>query len=152
MQNYQIKKKAVYEILDTETIVINFSTGDYYTLPCVAKQLWQMLEKNASTEMIVTTIVNYYQCNANEADDHIKKFLQQLVIEGLIEASSSPAVCDYDLNNLLVADAQYQWEYSCPDIHKYSDIGNLLLLDPIHDVDSSGWPNQPAENESISTN
>jgi hypothetical protein len=30
-------------------------------------------------------------------------------------------------------------------IEKYDDLEELLLLDPIHEVDASGWPALPAE-------
>lgn len=148
MRHYQIKKKAVYEILDTEAIIINFNTGDYYTLPCLAKQIWQMLEKNASGEMMVEAFVNYYHCDPEKAYNEIELFLHQLCTEGLLEHIPSPLACNYPLSDILGADAQYKWEYYVPVVHKYSDIGNLLLLDPIHDVDTSGWPNQATEKES----
>ncbi len=28
-----------------------------------------------------------------------------------------------------------------PTVHTYADMQDLLLLDPIHDVDETGWPN-----------
>jgi hypothetical protein len=30
-------------------------------------------------------------------------------------------------------------------LHKYTDMEELLLLDPIHDVDETGWPNKSPE-------
>lgn len=148
MQNYQIEKKAIYEIFDTEVIIINFNTGDYYTLPCLAKQLWQMLEKNASIEMMVTAVVAYYQCDADKAYADISHFFQELEAENLL-AKSEWLPCDYDLMNILTADAQYKWEYCPPMLHRYSDIEDLLLLDPIHDVDDSGWPHQAPKSELV---
>ena len=35
-----------------------------------------------------------------------------------------------------------------PLISKYSDMQELLILDPIHDVSDAGWPNPKSENES----
>jgi hypothetical protein len=40
--------------------------------------------------------------------------------------------------------------FTPPLLHKYSDMQELLLLDPIHDVDEAGWPkpiaDPPSEN------
>ena len=30
--------------------------------------------------------------------------------------------------------------FNAPALQKYSDMQELLLLDPIHDVDEAGWP------------
>jgi hypothetical protein len=30
--------------------------------------------------------------------------------------------------------------FNPPSLNKYSDMQELLLLDPIHDVDDAGWP------------
>ena len=30
--------------------------------------------------------------------------------------------------------------FVAPQLHKYTDMQELLLLDPIHDVDQEGWP------------
>ena len=30
-----------------------------------------------------------------------------------------------------------------PQLSSYTDMQELLLLDPIHEVDESGWPNRP---------
>jgi hypothetical protein len=148
VQYYQIKKKAVYEILDTEAIVINFETGDYYTLPCLAKQIWQMIEKNASVDQMIEAFIQYHHCDHNTVQQHITLFLNQLVTEGLLEPAEE-TTCNDNLLNILNKDAKYQWDYNLPVIHKYSDIDNLLLLDPVHDVDSSGWPNKSETVESV---
>ena len=31
-------------------------------------------------------------------------------------------------------------EYQAPSLEKYSDLQDLLLIDPIHEADESGWP------------
>ena len=30
--------------------------------------------------------------------------------------------------------------FEAPILHKYTDMQDLLLLDPIHEVDEAGWP------------
>ena len=33
--------------------------------------------------------------------------------------------------------------FEAPKLSKYTDMEQLLLLDPVHDVDETGWPNAP---------
>ena len=36
--------------------------------------------------------------------------------------------------------------FAKPKLSKFGDMQDLLLLDPIHDVDQQGWPNSPENN------
>ncbi len=40
---------------------------------------------------------------------------------------------------------QKKKSFCLPIIEKYTDLEELLLLDPIHEVDESGWPKQKSE-------
>ena len=31
-----------------------------------------------------------------------------------------------------------------PDLRKYTDMEDFMLVDPVHDVDATGWPNRAA--------
>jgi hypothetical protein len=37
--------------------------------------------------------------------------------------------------------AKYDGSFEPPKFTKFNDMQNLLLSDPIHDVDATGWPN-----------
>jgi hypothetical protein len=36
-------------------------------------------------------------------------------------------------------------EYRSPAIERFDDLEELLVLDPIHEVDEAGWPVTPAD-------
>ena len=40
-----------------------------------------------------------------------------------------------------------QDDFTNPVLEKFTDMAELLLLDPIHEVDDSGWPNKPPNPE-----
>jgi hypothetical protein len=40
-------------------------------------------------------------------------------------------------------DVQGELPFVAPVLDKYTDMQELLLLDPIHEVDASGWPKLP---------
>jgi hypothetical protein len=74
----------------------------------------------------------------------VTNFVAQLEQEGLVEASRSPA--DPVPVSALPRLIEQKRPFVAPTLKKYSEIEDLLLLDPIHDVDDSGWPNRSAEN------
>jgi hypothetical protein len=68
--------------------------------------------------------------------------LGQLQQENLIvPVDVAPAVDLTELQQILPAsNGHAKPSFNPPLLNKYSDMQELLLLDPIHDVDEAGWP------------
>jgi hypothetical protein len=49
-----------------------------------------------------------------------------------------------ELKNKLILAAR---DYKIPVLNKYTDMQELLLLDPIHDVNAQGWPESPESSD-----
>jgi len=66
------------------------------------------------------------------------KFIQEILAEDLIVpdagASTQPPKPDAALSPV-------RKPFALPVLHKYTDMQELLLIDPIHEVDETGWPN-----------
>ena len=58
----------------------------------------------------------------------------EALIEQLVRVGESDAPLSVDAYKLLSA------KYESPQLEQYSDMSELLLLDPIHEVDEQGWP------------
>ena len=132
MKSYCIPKESVvYEVLNTEVIIVDFSTGNYFALIHVAKQVWQLIEQRATVEQIERLLAERYKrgCAAD-----LKAFLDQLLENGLIQASDEAPE-----KEPILAPSE-GWEYDVPALQKYTDVQSLLLLDPIHEVSEVGWP------------
>lgn len=63
------------------------------------------------------------------------RFLGDLAAENLISAAEGSAPL------LAPSDDDGAAEFPAPRLERYTDMQDLLLLDPIHDVDERGWPN-----------
>lgn len=126
------RSKIVYEILVTEVIAIDFNTGNYYALVHTAKQVWQMIEQLMSFDQMAQAIADLYVLNIGQAKMDLRRFIDQLLEHGLIEEShekgSSTQV------------SSHGWAYDPPKVQVYTDVQNLLLLDPVHEVTEAGWP------------
>lgn len=135
------KSKVIYEVLNTEAIIINFNTGDYFALPHISKLIWQLLERNISTFNMTQLFSAYFKCDENRVLTDITQFLDQLEQEGLIVAYDGGAQqeCN-ELEDIIGKDCRH-WEYDSPAVQKYTDVQSLLTIDPIHDVSDAGWPN-----------
>jgi hypothetical protein len=134
--------QVVHETIDGETIVLNLEKGLYYSLNDTGSLLWSLIENKCPKKEIVKEITRLFV----DDEDHLKKqfetFLDSLIQEGLVVFSEN--VESFDRNdgfksNLKVP-APNPPRFISPELIKHTDMKDLLLLDPIHDVDDSGWP------------
>ena len=146
MDHYQINHaRVIFEVLNSEVIVVNFSTGDYFSLMHSAKYTWQLLDKRIAPANIASLLAAHYQLDAPALLGDIERFIQELLQEELLipTAEAPQEVASTTLADLLALGAEDN-AYLAPIVHKYSDVQNLLKIDPVHDVSAAGWPNMPA--------
>ena len=82
------KDNATWRILDGEAVTINNETSFYYSLNQTGTYIWNLLlEKELSLEEIIEKVSIYYQQKKEDIIDDIKKVLDDLAEEKLIEGS-----------------------------------------------------------------
>jgi hypothetical protein len=138
-QRYRVNTPTVtHETIDGEAVIINLDSGNYYSLVDVGSVIWGLLEKGASASEVRYLIFQTYDGNATDIDRGVHELLVQLQQENLIvsvDGAGAP-----DINQVLPSNGHAKPSFNQPFLHKYSDMQELLLLDPIHDVDDAGWP------------
>ena len=140
-QRFRVNSPTVtHEIIDGEAVIINLDTGNYYSLVDVGSFIWSLVEKGASASDVQNGVLQTYQGDAQEIDRGVQELLSQLHQENLIvpvDAAAEP----FDLAQAMPSTNGHEKpSFNPPALHKYSDMQELLLLDPIHDVDDAGWP------------
>lgn len=125
---------VIAEVLEGELIILNFETGTYYNVGGSGADVWAMIEAGRSCAEIARGLAAVDA--AGTADRIIVDFVSELVAEGLIVAADGPARTDDGA-------ARPGAPFTAPSLHKHTDLQELLLLDPIHDVDEAGWPHRP---------
>ena len=144
MDYYQINQsRVIFEILNSEVIVVNFSTGDYFSLMHSAKPIWQLLDKGVTVSNIASLLAAHYQQDLTALTNDLNPFIEELLKEELIIPTVGERLPS-EIRDLLSADLNLTCDYTPPIIHKYSDVQNLLKIDPVHDVTAAGWPNMPS--------
>lgn len=134
-QAYAINEaKVVSETIEGEAIIINLETGTYYSMNETGSLVWEGLRANWSVGDIVAELGARYDAMPEVISASVGKIIESLLSEGVIveasQAAASPTV------NV----ASMRASFVVPLIQRYDDMQEMLLADPIHDVDDAGWP------------
>jgi hypothetical protein len=140
---YRIKTpEVVYETIEGETVIVNLENGLYYSLSNqTSADTWTLIEAGLDFPAICSAIVCNYSKDEQIITEALRDFIILLQQEGLIEVDQRAVTSLPVSPNLPPAKTERPFEP--PKIERFSDMQDLLLLDPIHDVDEAGWPNLP---------
>ena len=117
-------QKAISETLDGETIIIDLETGSYYSMNKAGSKIWEYLQAGYSIDAVANTF---------EDKKPVLDLVELLIADNLIAENQNPPA---DLAPLTLTEFP-----TAPTITKYEDMQEMLLADPVHDVEASGWPN-----------
>lgn len=130
---------VVSEIIDGEVVIMNLASGNYYSSDSAGAVIWGWIEERKTFSVIEQLTSRRYDAAAEVIAGALAAFFDRLIEEKLIrETTVAPAPA---ADNQRDADAPPAREaFVAPELHVYKDMQDLLLLDPIHDVDETGWP------------
>ncbi len=139
--------KVVHETIDGETVILNLDNGNYYSLVGVGADIWGFIEHGAPPKEIIEKIRGVYECDGADIEATVNGFISELLKEGLTVPNNAetPAAGHRSLEEEKIDSTGRKKPFDAPVLNKYSDMQDLLLLDPIHEVDEeAGWPtNKP---------
>jgi Coenzyme PQQ synthesis protein D (PqqD) len=130
--------QVINETIEGEAIMINLVTGNYYSLDTVGGEIWELLEQSLSAEDIVTVLGQRYEASEEVIRNAVVELLAQLASEQLVvrddgrHSAAPPASTQTGGTGRL--------PFEAPKFEKFTDMPDLILLDPVHDVDQRGWP------------
>lgn len=128
------------EIIDGEAVIMNLKTGKYFSAASSGCLIWACIEKAQPVDHIAKLFVAQYAATPEQAKTEVDRFIEDLLAEDLIRAAESAAL----LSVSDVGGSETRKAFNAPVLNTYSDMQDLLLLDPIHDVDEAGWPTPSA--------
>lgn len=129
----------VHEMIDGETIILNLDSGNYYSIVDVGVDIWSYIEKGVPIAEIMPLVRGNYHCNGSDEENAVNSFLEQLQQEGLVISVNDSSFLSQSWKDNMVA-RESKSVFKIPVLNKYTDMQDLLLLDPIHEVDATGWP------------
>ena len=118
-------EEVIGQVLDGEAIVINLATGSYYAMPDVGAFIWEAIEAQCSLEEIALRVNANYDVSLEQARADTLAFAERLIDEGIVAP-----VSDARGDRPALAPPTQRAPYAAPQLTVYSDMRNLLALDP----------------------
>ena len=134
--------QVISETVGGETIIVNLALGHYFSLQGTAVDVWQRLERGEATETIVLDLEQRYEAADGEIDAAVKKLLDDFVAAELVVADGNGT------GTITPAPSQAVGErvaFVSPSFTTFTDMQDIILLDPVHEVDTRGWPHASAD-------
>ena len=142
---------VISEVIDGEAVIMNLTTGRYFSCQQVGGEIWALIEKGATRAEITDHVLGTYAVEPEVFAGSLEDFLSDLAEHDLVR--QEPRKVNTEDQESVDSRSQAgnapgkKAPYSPPSLNVYSDMEDLLLLDPIHDVDDTGWPQPKPESE-----
>jgi hypothetical protein len=103
-----------------------------------AGDIWTSFERPATVSSVAGALARRYGASPDEVRVDVSSFASQLEAAGLVVRA--PTV---DGAHKPGVDEPPGGPWETPVLEAYDDMANLVLRDPTHQVDESGWPHLP---------
>ena len=127
---------VIDEVFEGEAVVVNLATGVYFALNADATRVWRAIAAGTPPGAVAQEVAAETGADPVAVQVVVEAFLADLAGHALVTlegAAPGTAAAPADIP-------------FAPGLQAFSDMEDLLLLDPIHDidVDGTGWPRAPA--------
>lgn len=144
----------IHENVDGEVIIVDLSTGSYYSLTGTGSEIWEGLIKGDTVPTIVGNLESRYATPRASISDAVAGLVRDLERERLVTAvawaePSNGTPGGADATRVGPADAQSGGRvdrFVPPKLESFDDMKDLMLLDPIHEASTEqGWPHRSTQ-------
>jgi hypothetical protein len=127
------EEKMFFDIADGQAVVINFVTGMYYGTSTLGSAVLEKLVQKVSSEKILAALAAADGCPA-DMGARLDAFIKALSDKEIIVPADTEDL-EVSFDSSAFADG---FELT---LDEFAEVQDLLLADPIHDVDvEEGWP------------
>jgi coenzyme PQQ synthesis protein D (PqqD) len=118
----------VAKVMDGEAVIINLSTGIYYSSDHVGAAMWELIEKRYSLDEVAAAIAARYDVpRALVQDDVVSLGGELLQHELVVVATEEP---QEPVRSAPASAGADKLPYKSPQLQVYTDMEDLLALDP----------------------
>jgi hypothetical protein len=134
IKQYEVTDSAAISarVFDDEIVIANFATGIYYSARAAGAEIWLGLMAGVPVDLIAHAVARHCADPADVVADKTATFVGALVDEGLVRPAER--TMDETWAPRVPVEA-----FEDAVLERYTDMEELLLLDPIHDVGKTGW-------------
>jgi hypothetical protein len=133
---------VVDDTIEGEVIVIDLDSGTYYSLRDTSAEIWHCIKGGADEASIGDSLAEHYSAGREEIASAVSRLLDELAAERLIEEATEETAGGASQAEPLSAPLAQNGRvpFTAPVLEKHTDMQDLILLDPVHDVTEAGWP------------
>lgn len=133
-------ENVVHETVDGEVIAIDLDNGSYYSLAGSAPAIWELLARGVTEPEVCEALGVKFDADAETIRGEVSTLIEKLRESGLVVSTE-------DAPGEPVAGAGEDGPkapFEPARVERYTDMKDYFLLDPIHEVDTAGWPRPAA--------
>lgn len=114
------------KVIDGEAILINLSTGMYYSMDEVGGFIWTLLNDGHSLQEIAEAVTHHYDVAPETATADVLRLGGALLDEALVTVATDGAAPAA----LSQTNGSSKQAYTTPELTKFDDMADLFALDP----------------------
>lgn len=136
------QEEVAAKVMDGEAIIINLSSGMYYSMDKVGATIWELIEKRYSLKEMEAAISGWYEVSAEQAQADVERLAGELLQENLVLEADDAA----PHGEAQLGDRQQREPYESPQLNIYRDMGAILALDPpLPGLEATPWKDSKEE-------
>ena len=139
------RRRVVHETIDGEVILIHMETGFYYSLEGPGSEIWDALVAGCGPDEIARPIADALS-SARPARSKTRLRLSPRSFAGngcsIGRMGSRRTARRPRHRRRAGATDEPARGIRSAHLHRYTDMADFMLVDPIHEVEDSGWPNR----------
>ena len=121
------RPSVISDVQGGEAVIIDLSVGHYYRLEAAGSAVWEKFAEGTSIDELIQSCEN-----AEALRPRVGEIVDELVSHGLVRPTLPGEGAD---------GATPAWQFTGFELEQFTDLEDILGLDPIHEVDPSrGWP------------
>ena len=139
------RRRVVHETIDGEVILIHMETGFYYSLEGPGSEIWDSLVAGCDPDETARRLRTRYVAPPGAIEGAVSALAEELCEERLLDRAHEPPTNGATAGAPVPGGGDTttpREEFEAPVLHRYTDMADFMLVDPIHDVEESGWPNR----------
>lgn len=128
---------VIHETIEDEVILIDLKTGTYYSLRDAGAVAWAAIERGVDAAGLAAVLEQRYAASADEIEAAVQRLLGDLEREGLVRQDAADDASAVPAGGETVSE---RVPFKPPVLEKHTDMQDLILIDPVHEVGAAGWP------------
>ena len=128
---------VVFDVIDGEMLAIRSDSGSYYSMRGSAATAWCALISGHHVDHLDGPVAEHHGGDPSVVSRELRRFATDLLEESLLILCESD---DLERSDLRLPEETRLRPWEPLNFEAYTDMQDLLLFDPIHEVDNSGWP------------